>query len=179
MMGAQTHHGARWQTSDIDPPTQERPRCALSSSIGVPRQKTSAHAARMPMTQSREDGACTANALAQPSPKRVGRACGAVATAWLFVHSAEKVLTQHDPRTQCRSMDSAQNTSVSRRALEQSYCMVCARVSRAQHTYVDCALQVRGRAEKSTCRAGEKWRAQVVAASTTPDRIVCPGCWHA
>ena len=128
MMGAQTHHGARWQTSDIDPPTQERPRCALSSSIGVPRQKTSAHAARMPMTQSREDGACTANALAQPSPKRVGRACGVVATAWLFVHSAEKVLTQHDPRRQCRSVDSAKNTKVSRRALEPSYCMVCARV---------------------------------------------------
>ena len=83
----------------------------------------------MPTTQSRQDGACTTNALAQPSPTRVVRACGAVATAWLFVHSAEKVLTQHDPRTQCRSMDSAQNTSVSRRALTPSYCMVCARVS--------------------------------------------------
>ena len=103
----------------------------LSSSIGVPRQQTSAHAARqvrMPTTQSRQDGACTANALAQPSPKRVVRACGAVATAWLFVHSAEKVLTQHDPRRQCRSVDSAKNTKVSRRALEPSYCMVCARV---------------------------------------------------
>ena len=133
MMGAQTHHGARWQTSDlrVHARTPNVPCDPLSFSIGVPRQQTSAHAARqvrMTTTQSRQDGACTANALAQPSPKRVVRTCGAVATAWLFVHSAEKVMTHHDPRTQCRSMDSAQNTSVARRALEPSYCMVCARV---------------------------------------------------